>query len=379
MERPDAEAPEPEHVHVHGCCEDRPGATHLVVRARDLPGLRRALAQRPDDGRGPRAILEAARVGWTEGLAVLLAAGADPNGLWRGYRPMHALIQEKIGEEGEGSLRERLACLDALLAAGADPDALGAFPPARAIVIAAFTGVGDFVERLRAGVRADDVFAAAALGDAKRVARLVAKDAKLAAARDDGGLTALACAAGSRVGRDDPKAARGLLACASKLLGAGADANARVRGFGDEVDVAYFAANAGNGPMLDLLLAHGADATAALPSTAWAGHADLSEIALRHGADPDAATHGDRPLLNDLVRWGQAQPAEWLLAHGASPNVADKHGWTALHQAASRGSVRLVTACLAAGADRKARDGKRRTALDVARERGRAKVVELLR
>jgi ankyrin repeat protein len=87
--------------------------------------------------------------------------------------------------------------------------------------------------------------------------------------------------------------------------------------------------------------------------------------------------HG-KPLLNQLVRWGQVRPALWMLERGASPNLPDERGWTAVHQAASRGSERLLRAVLAASGDRRARDRSGSTPLDVARSRGRAKLVKLL-
>jgi ankyrin repeat protein len=105
---------------------------------------------------------------------------------------------------------------------------------------------------------------------------------------------------------------------------------------------------------------------------------ELVEIAFAHGAGVDRAMHEGRPLLNDLVRWGQFQQAFALLDRGASPNVADERGWTALHRAASRGNERMLRRLLAAGADpgRKDRDGH--TPLEVARAMGKSKMVAVL-
>ena len=83
------------------------------------------------------------------------------------------------------------------------------------------------------------------------------------------------------------------------------------------------------------------------------------------GAVIDRATASGKPLLNDLIRWGQIPQMTWLLEHKASPNVPDERGWTAVHQAASRGNVRIMRAVLEAGGDPRRRDKEGRTPRDV--------------
>ena len=117
--------------------------------------------------------------------------------------------------------------------------------------------------------------------------------------------------------------------------------------------------------MFDLLLASGADATDALSHSDWGGAYELAESALDHGAAIDRATANGKPLLNDLIRWGQIPQMTWLLEHKASPNVPDERGWTAVHQAASRGKVRIMRAVLEAGGDPRHRDSEGRTPRDV--------------
>lgn len=165
---------------------------------------------------------------------------------------------------------------------------------------------------------------------------------------------------------------------ALRLLDAGADPNARTKSWNDEVDVQYFAIGTGDRPLVALLFDRGADPTADLPSAVWRQAYALADLALARGARPDAAVHDGRPLLNELVRWGQVAPALWLLDRGASPNVADARGWTAVHQAASRGNVRLLTALLEQGGDPSRRDATGHTPLDVAEMMERAKLVRLL-
>jgi ankyrin repeat protein len=127
-----------------------------------------------------------------------------------------------------------------------------------------------------------------------------------------------------------------------------------------------------------LLLDAGADATNALPSAVWGSHFALAESALAHGGDLDRATSNGKPLLNDLIRWGQVEPALWVLAHGASTATLDADGWTPLHQAVSRGNARVVQALLAAGADPDAADLQGRTPAGLSRAANRAKIRPLL-
>jgi hypothetical protein len=151
-----------------------------------------------------RAIVEAARNGSLAELQRLLAEGADLNASYANYRPLHALIQTDPHRGERRPPAERLRCLDWLLANGADPELTGGWPPSRAMVLAGFTGIPDYVERLKqAGVKADG-FAAAALGDVTGVKRALRADPAFASARDAGDLTPLICAAGSRMrGRED--------------------------------------------------------------------------------------------------------------------------------------------------------------------------------
>ncbi|HWN99138.1 MAG TPA: ankyrin repeat domain-containing protein [Blastocatellia bacterium] len=130
--------------------------------------------------------------------------------------------------------------------------------------------------------------------------------------------------------------------------------------------------------MFELLLDRGADATAALPSTLWRDGFEFAELALRHGAKIDLSVDNGKPLLNELIRWGQLKAVLWLLDHGASPNLADAQGWTAVHQAASRGNERMMQAVLDAKGDPGKRDKEGNTPLDLARAKGRARLASLL-
>jgi ankyrin repeat protein len=97
----------------------------------------------------------------------------------------------------------------------------------------------------------------------------------------------------------------------------------------------------------------------------WGAAYDLAASALDHCAAIDRATANGKPLLNDLIRWGQIPQMTSMLEHQASPNIPDDRGWTAVHQAASRGNARIMKAVLEAGGDPARRDNKGQTAQDI--------------
>src|SRR5208337_2185789 len=98
-------------------------------------------------------------------LALLKKAGADLNAKWRNYRALHTLLQEESHAAAGKPAPARVACLEWLLANGADPEQPGAWPSARAIVVAGFVGSPEYVKALRQGGAKMDGFAGAALGD----------------------------------------------------------------------------------------------------------------------------------------------------------------------------------------------------------------------
>ncbi len=313
-----------------------------AVREGKIADLRAALEADPKTARHPGPIVEAARAGFLPGLKLLLKSGADPNAIWKNYRPLHAVMQTGA-HRVEPATPQRLACLDWLLTHGASPLLAAGWPSARALLIAAFTGEPGYVAGLD-GAAPSDGFVAAALGDRKALSRF-ARRAGFASETNESGLTALHCAAASRL---DPPA---VTACARLLLDAGAEVRALVTSWDHQLDAAYFAAGAHNLALFQLLLERGADPTEALTHAAWGAGIEFCELALAHGAQPDGAVSDGKPLLNHLIAWGQVTPALWLLAQGASPNLPDSRGWTATHQAASRGNRRLLQAVLDAGGD----------------------------
>lgn len=96
---------------------------------------------------------------------------------------------------------------------------------------------------------------------------------------------------------------------AGLLLDAGADMLAMAQGWSRDTGVAALAVDSEHREMFELLLARGLDPTVALSPAAWRKSPDWAEIALSHGASIDRAVDNGKPLLNELIRWGQGKQA----------------------------------------------------------------------
>lgn len=334
-----------------------------AIRGGKLAAMRTAVKANPEAARHPKYMVEAGRSGSLSIIQVLHRNGSDLNASFRNYCAPSNLIQENAHAAANGKANpERPACLARLLENGADPEKLSAWPPARAIIIAAFVGQSEYVKSPRKGGAKIDGFAAAALGDVDLVEKTLRAAPGFVKAGDHASLTALQCAAGSR------------------LPGAkGADVATEAQSWGHPIDAIYLAASAKNLPMFKLFLERGADAGNALTPALWNATLDFAEVALEYGGNPDRAVHEGKPLLNHLICRGRIPQTTWLLAHNANPDIADReNGWTAVHQAASRGNARIMQAVLDAGGDLGFRDKQRRTPIDIARLTRRDKLMPLM-
>ena len=317
----------------------------VAIASRDLAALKKALKKAAVPVHA-KVVGQAAGAGWLAGLRAFDAHGADFNAIYRNYRPMHALIQENP-HAGGSSTPERVRCLEWLLEHGADPQLQGAWPLASAIVIAAGVGEGAYVRVLKAhgaSAGADNIFAAAALGETTRVQKMLARLPSLATAREQGVMTALMCCASSRLGGDRPQTAAALTTIAEMLIEAGAEVTATARSWSHDVDAVYFAVSTGQRDVLHILIDNGASPTAALTTAVWRSDFETADYLIGRGADVNAARSDGKPLLNNLIRWGQFKPAKWLLTRGARVDVADERGWTAVEQALSRGNAGMIAA-----------------------------------
>jgi ankyrin repeat protein len=245
-------------------------------------------------------------------------------------------------------------------------------------------------------ISSTSIHAACAACDLAVVERWLARDPALATARYGGkGWTPLDCLAASPLFALDAARAAASVAIGTRLLDLGADPNTFTPppqwAPEERLTVLYRASHQGNVGLARLLLERGADPNdgESIAHAAERDHRDVLEVLLAHGAEISAA----HPRWNNTVlyflagyRDGHAQtgPAtagmRWLLEHGADPNVPSyKSGETPLHRIADFGRGPAVAEMLLAhGADpaRPRADG--RTAYELAMRSGNRSVAELL-
>ncbi len=245
-------------------------------------------------------------------------------------------------------------------------------------------------------VARSSLFAACAAVDRSAVEAWLARDATHATARfGDTGWTPLDCLAASPLFDADDVHRAASVAIGERLLALGADPNHATKppGGGEGALTAlYRASELGNAGLVKLLLERGAnpnDGESAYHA-AERNHRDVLELLLAHGAEISAAHQPwNNTVLYFLAGYRSEHPRardatlgmQWLLEHGADPNVPSyDHRETPLHRLAAheRGTdaVRLL---LDHGADplRPRADG--RTPYDLAMRAGNEPVVALLR
>ncbi len=352
----------------------------------------------------------AVRLGWARLLDRLLAIGADLNA--RDSHGMSALhLAAALGRDG---------MLKRLVAHGAAPDLLAA-DGQTPLGVALSSGRRDLADWLdwrgwplpKRPLQAQDVPAAAIVGDADAVRRLL--DLGLPVdATDAQGCTALLRAAGGghravvdlllARGADPLRTANSgatpLSAAVSmrhvelvdRLLAAGAPLEQRLPG---DLTVLMVACALGLTDLAARLLAAGADVQAcdaqgrqALHCAAMYGFnarersrlVALFDTLLLAGVDADQPAAGATPLL--LLLGARAEPGsdadedvliaglQLLIDHEASLDAKDPRGFGPLHLAALHGLLRVVQFLLRAGADPDLRDSLNRTPREIAVMRG---------
>ncbi|MBO9664493.1 ankyrin repeat domain-containing protein [Dokdonella sp.] len=340
----------------------------------------------------------------------LLERGADPNARdAQGRTPLHAVL--KLDAE------RALPLLQRLLVAGADPEiatANGETPLGLALAREERTFVRwlSWTQWRLPGrpLRADDLPAAAAIGDLDAVERLLALGLPLEA-EDAKGATALIRAAGNghaalavrllESGADPAHVSRSGMHCLAAavaaqresivrtLLSHGVASDTRLAGGGTALMIA---AAIGQRSIVEALLEAGANANAADDQGATALHAAaqyafdhgdtaaahaLLDRLLRAGAQLDARNHAGQDAL--LILLGSrsapgsscdaehlARLTELLLGYGAKLDTQDQRGVGALHACALHGLLGCARMLKVHGASLDLVDGFGRTAADVA-------------
>src|ERR1017187_4848786 len=116
-----------------------------ALQAGDMAAGRAAVKGDPAAVKIPRMIGTAAGRALLPAVQLLHRHGADLNAEWRHYRPLHNLIQTDPHAAAGKPGPARMACLEWMLAHGADPERTGGWPAPRAVILAAFVGEPEYV------------------------------------------------------------------------------------------------------------------------------------------------------------------------------------------------------------------------------------------
>ena len=223
--------------------------------------------------------------------------------------------------------------------------------------------------------------AALVLGDAAAVNARLTKDPSLATTTGgQRGWLPIHYVCYTSVGSD------GLADIARRLISLGVDPNTRFPWLHHNVrrPVLWGASRQAQSlPLVNALLDAGADPNdgVTLPMAASAGDIPVLEALLAHGANVDQLWASDgSTALYAILQWSRTSAgALWLLAHGADPNaVFAENGETPLHAAARAWDVPLVDAMVSRGADSSRRRNDGRAPYAVAELNGNRAVAEWL-
>jgi ankyrin repeat protein len=285
--------------------------------------------------------MDAAFRGDVRQMKVLLAGGADPNVVsttGHRYRPLHRAIEfKKTHRRGP----EHEVVVKLLLTGGADPKLRGGWSRLTALQLAA-TGEWRVVPILREHFEPLDIFHAAAVAAADRVAALLNKSPELASAKDENGWTALHYCCASAAYQQGPREMAALVHIAQMLIEGGADVSAtwvfdpqwpipplyHCCGQHDNPAVAEDLFQAGAQPYDNETVYHASDED----------HRGALALIERYAKPKPLAEECTKCLLTQL-HWGRARGAPWLLAHGADPTRKNKGGKTAFDLAAGKPRV----------------------------------------
>ncbi|GAA95868.1 uncharacterized protein L969DRAFT_18289 [Mixia osmundae IAM 14324] len=206
--------------------------------------------------------------------------------------------------------------------------------------------------------------AAAQMGDAQTIHRLITQDGFDPNSRDAANATPLHWAAINNA----------LLAC-KELLNAGAEVDA----LGGELIATplHWAARNGHLDTAHLLIVHGAD-----PAVTDSQGFDTFHLATHSSAPlllaylltqqlPVAtdATDGDgRTCLHWACYQGDAISVSLLLMHGSNPNAKDPSGMSALHWAVVKGNINCIAKIIEAGGDPRAKNEEGLTPMELAQK-----------
>jgi ankyrin repeat protein len=324
------------------------------------------LRREPEIAFDPAALVNACLHGRAEVVEALLEAGADPDApvpSHEAYRPLHRAIEHR----GYPNHAGHPATVRLLLEEGANPELRSTWTGLTALGVAGMAGDAEVIGIVREhGVR-ENLFTAAILGEDDAVAQALAEDPGSARHPDENGMTPLHYAALSGLASTRAEA---LGRVAARLLEAGADPDSAPRiGPYASTAVLHFVPWGKNLPVARVLLENGANPDLGFPNSLWKPPGELAELYASHGADVNAVSPEGEPLLHSRIHWNLTSVVLWLLEKGADPNSRDGDGNTPLHRVARRGGNRRITeALLRHGADPDATNAAGLTAAEVLKQ-----------
>ncbi|KAJ5960108.1 ATPase inhibitor IATP mitochondria [Penicillium vulpinum] len=282
---------------------------------------------------------------------ILLENGVDVNSMDSGSSLLH-LVAEKSPHNREAVARvliEKGANLESMNSAGQTPLQVACQSGSVEVVQCLIESGADLNVRDREG---RSLLHLASSNEVKTVKLLVEKGAKISA-KDEQGETPLHLACWN-----------GRVEAAAFLLDQGADIEARsskgntplLRGILWETSVCR---NLGPASVTSLLLERGADPRRGNDCNITPLHCatskedpGLGKILLQHGADLEPRTTKGMTPLHKLALRGSLESARYLLQKGADAQPRDKEGNTPLHMAAQRNDLEFVRLLLEARANR---------------------------
>jgi ankyrin repeat protein len=250
--------------------------------------------------------------------------------------------------------------------------------------------VGPHIDILNALIAAraeQNLFTAAALGDADGVRTLLLADPALADRTTDydllgeKGMTALHYACRSELGKVDEAHANRLVLCAELLLD---QRPARADGPPSPLDLC--AARGGNVRIAQLLMEHGWEPNVGTVLAALGhgqrhgrGNYDVAALCLDSGVDINEKL-GSRTLLHAFAHQGDIVGTRWLVDHGARIDATDDGNNRPLHKACERNStLKVVELLVERGASLAAVNNNGETPLDMAIKNDKKSNAEYLR
>jgi ankyrin repeat protein len=123
------------------------------------------------------------------------------------------------------------------------------------------------------------------------------------------------------------------------------------------------------------------DGWTALHLASFFGHAKIVEMLIAHGADATALSRNEsrNTSLHAALAANRKIVAGLLIGAGADVNAADRGGWRPLHLASANNNLDLVKALIAQGADVHLANNDGATPLSLALDKGHREVEAFLR